>query len=119
MYRCAWATAWWADRPGRKPELCSENVGSHRSWRTCSRACWISLSTTHGTPSFLTPPSGLGISTLFTAAARRFPRAVPTGCLASAHADRPWRPRWSSHRRQGYLCYCELVSTLLRDLLDR
>src|SRR5499427_5394982 len=64
MYRCARATAWWADRPGRKPKLCSENVGSHRSWRTCSRACWISLSTTHGTPSFLTPPSGLGISTL-------------------------------------------------------
>ena len=26
----------------------------------------ISLSTTHGTPSFLTPPSGLGISTRFT-----------------------------------------------------
>jgi hypothetical protein len=65
VLHCAWATAWWADRPGRKPKLCSENVGSHRFCRTCSRACWISLST-HGTPSFLTPPSGLGISTRLT-----------------------------------------------------
>ena len=32
----------------------------------CSKACWISLSTTQGTPSFLTPPSGLGISTRLT-----------------------------------------------------
>src|SRR5262249_16184838 len=30
---------------------------------------------------------------------------------------RPRRPRWSFHRRQGYLCYCELVSTLSRDFL--
>ena len=29
---------------------------------TCSKACWISRSTTQGTPSFLTPPSGLGVS---------------------------------------------------------
>jgi arylsulfatase len=44
----------------------SENVGSHCSCRTCNTACWISLSTTQGTPSFLTPPSGLGISTRLT-----------------------------------------------------
>jgi hypothetical protein len=42
------------------------NVGSQRFCRTCSKACWISLSTTQGTPSFLTPPSGLGISTRLT-----------------------------------------------------
>ena len=29
-------------------------------------ACWINLSTTQGTPSFLIPPSGLGISTRLT-----------------------------------------------------
>ena len=47
-----------------------ENVGSQRFCRTCSKACWISLSTTHGTPSFLTPPSGLGISTRLTGCGR-------------------------------------------------
>ena len=42
-----------------------------------------------------------------------------SGCLASAHAGKPWRPRWSSHRRQGHPCYCELFSTLFRDFLGR
>jgi hypothetical protein len=31
-----------------------------------------------------------------------FRRAVETVCLASAHAGRPWRRRWSSHPRQGH-----------------
>jgi hypothetical protein len=38
--------------------------------RTCSNACWISLSTTQGTPRFLIPPSGFGISTRLTGCGR-------------------------------------------------
>ena len=62
-------------KKGRPYQLCSENVGSHRGWRTCSRACWISLSTTHGTPSFLIPPSGLGISTRLTGCGWQVPES--------------------------------------------
>jgi hypothetical protein len=39
---------------------------NHCSCRTCSRACWISRSAKQGTPSFLTPPFGLRISTRLT-----------------------------------------------------
>ena len=49
----------------------------------------------------------------------RFPRAVETECLASAHAGSPWRRRWSSYRRRDCPCSGERVSTLLRDSFDR
>src|SRR6516164_9701427 len=52
------------------------------------------------------------------AAADRFPRAIETECLASAHAGSPWRRRWSSYRRQDCPGSGERVSTLLRDSLD-
>ena len=46
-------------RPGRKPKLLSEKVGSKSGCNTWCSACWMSRSTRVGTPSVLTPPAGL------------------------------------------------------------
>ena len=63
MYACALRTACCAPRPGRKPKLPAENVGSNSGCKTWCSACWISRSTTVGMPSVRTPPEGLGMST--------------------------------------------------------
>jgi hypothetical protein len=65
-YRCASRTASCARRPGRKPWLCCENVGSNRGCRTCRMACWMNRSSTVGMPSSRSPPPLFGIVCLFT-----------------------------------------------------
>ena len=72
-YCCASNTAPCALRPGRKPWLCSLNVGSMSGCSTCSSACWINLSTTVGIPSSRIPPPGLGMPTRRTGSGRYLP----------------------------------------------
>jgi hypothetical protein len=55
------------ERPGRKPKLELEKVGSMRGSSTCAIACCTSRPTTVGIPSCRIPPPGLGISTPRTA----------------------------------------------------
>ena len=51
-----------APLPGRNPKLLSENCSSYKGVSSCAIACWITLSTTVGIPSFLVLPfSSLGI----------------------------------------------------------
>jgi len=73
MYRCASRTASCARRPGRKPWLCSENVGSNIGCSTCNSSCWTKRSSTVGMPNSRTPPSRFGISCRFTALGRKLP----------------------------------------------
>ena len=62
MYFCASHTASCARRPGRKPWLCDEKVGSNCGCRTCKSACWMNRSSTVGMPSSRMPPSLFGMS---------------------------------------------------------
>ncbi len=66
-------SASWALLFGRNPKLLSENCLSKIGVRIWHMACWISLSTTVGIPSFLVFPFLLGISTLRTGFGRYFP----------------------------------------------
>ncbi len=59
-------TPLWADLPGLKPQLDSENNGSNINPKTWAIACWIVLSSTVGIPSGRILPSAFGISTLRT-----------------------------------------------------
>jgi hypothetical protein len=63
IYCCASHTAWGACRPGRKPWLCSENVGSNRGCRAWRMRCWMTRASAEGIPSLQTPPPLFGIST--------------------------------------------------------
>ena len=49
MWDCTCLAAPWAERPGRKPKLDSENPGSKIGVRTCRMACWSTRSITFGT----------------------------------------------------------------------
>ena len=63
-----------APLPGRNPKLLSENCSSKIGVSSWAIACWITLSTTVGTPSFLTFPfSSFGISTRRTGLGLYFP----------------------------------------------
>lgn len=62
-YGWARAVAWCAEPPGRKPALCSAQVGAPAGCRPRRRACWSNRSSTGAMPSLRTPPPGWGIST--------------------------------------------------------
>lgn len=64
---CTCLIAWCALRPGRKPKLEFENVGSNIGVSTWATACWMTRSMTVGIPNMRLPPPCLGISTLRTA----------------------------------------------------
>ena len=73
-----------APLPGRKPKLLSENCSSKIGVSSWAIACCITLSTTVGTPSFLTFPfSSLGISTRRTGLGLYFP-------FLSCSTNSPW-----------------------------
>lgn len=85
---CTCLIAWCALRPGLKPKLESENVGSKIGVSTWAMACWTTRSVTVGIPSSRLPPSGLGISTLRTACGVYRP---PSICARSAgQCSRAW-----------------------------
>ncbi len=109
---CASRTAPCALRPGRKPWLCSLEVGSRSGCSTCSSACWIKRSVTVGMPSSRSPPSGFGSSPVAPASAGTFPPEPVRGCQATPCADEPRSPRWTDRPHQPRPCWPSPVSKL-------
>ena len=57
------SNAWWALRPGRKPNEQSRKSASQIGSSTAFAAAWTTRSRRAGTPRFLSPPCGLGMVT--------------------------------------------------------
>ena len=88
-YSSARSTAWWAERPGRKPKLLSLKLPSYSRFSFWAIACCIRRSVTVGMPSIRFPPLGFGISTLRTAQGIYVPH-----CICDLMADQFFH-KWS------------------------